>query len=347
MTRRPIGYYVHHHGAGHLTRAKAIAAASDWPITLIGTGIGSAGIDLPDDRPVSGQFGGDDGEIFRPSALHYAPTDHDGVRRRVAMISQWIASAQPALMLVDVSVEVAMLARLASVPTVYVRLNGLREDAPHLDAFRAAAALLAPFAEALEPDATPAWVRAKTIYHAGITTAPIPSPVRAKSILVVFGRGGGIGDGETLAQAAQACPDWHWRVIGPATPPNAIPANLEFAGWVDGAAAEIASASLIIGAAGDGLVSAVLASDKAFICIPEARPFGEQQATATRLGQLGAAVVLPQWPPPASWPRLIDAACTAPATARRALHQANGAASAAAWLSDLARQISAKTKANA
>lgn len=47
MSDRPIGYYVHHHGAGHRARPHAIAAAAARPIVLLGTGIGSSGIDLP------------------------------------------------------------------------------------------------------------------------------------------------------------------------------------------------------------------------------------------------------------------------------------------------------------
>ncbi|MEC3912436.1 hypothetical protein U5A82_18735 [Sphingobium sp. CR2-8] len=136
MKERPIGYYVHHHGAGHLARARAIAAASGGRVTLLGTGIGALGIDLADDRPVSGGFDGVDRADCRPDALHYAPIDHGGVRARTAAILQWIAAQRPSLMVVDVSVEVAMLARLASVPVVYVRLNGDRRDAPHLEAFR-------------------------------------------------------------------------------------------------------------------------------------------------------------------------------------------------------------------
>lgn len=72
MTRRPIGYYVHHHRAGHRARAEAIAAAIDWPVVLLGTGLGTTGIDLCDDRPLSGSFDGVDETASRPAALHYA-----------------------------------------------------------------------------------------------------------------------------------------------------------------------------------------------------------------------------------------------------------------------------------
>ncbi|WP_231635634.1 hypothetical protein [Novosphingobium sp. ST904] len=174
------------------------------------------------------------------------------MRARVAEMAGWIATARPALMVVDVSVEAAMVARLASVPTVYVRLNGERDDAAHRDAFRGASALLAPFPPALDAAATPAWVRDKTRYLPGITAEACAGTPIDRRILVVFGRGGAAGDGAMLADAARACPQWVWRVIGPATTPADIPANLEFAGWVDAPGREIARARIVVGAAGDG-----------------------------------------------------------------------------------------------
>lgn len=332
MTRRPIGYYVHHHGAGHRARADAIVAASDWPIVLLGTGIGRDGIDLADDRPPSGRFDGADDAQCRPQALHYAPLDHEGVRARVASVARWIAAERPALMVVDVSVEMAMLARLASVPTLCVRLNGTRDDPAHLDAFRGASALLAPFAAALDCPTTPGWVRDKTSYFPGIAPAPASAASVARRVLVVFGRGGTPGDGNLLVQAARDCPQWQWRVIGPATRPADLPSNLSFAGWVDSPEREIAESTIVVGAAGGGLVSAVMAADRPFICIPEPRPFGEQEATGVRLGALGAAVALPFWPDATSWPDLIDRAMALPPQARRSLSDAQGSQKAAAWL---------------
>ena len=343
MTRRPIGYYVHHHGAGHRARAQAIAAASTWPITLLGTGVGEAGIDLADDRPASGRFDGVDASGGRPAALHYAPIDHDGVRMRVARVAQWIATERPALMVVDVSVEMAMLARLASVPTVCVRLNGERNDAPHVAAFRSATALLAPFHADLELASTPTWVRERTCYLPGITQAAPGAMPSSGRILVVFGRGGAPGDGARLAEAARACPDVQWRAIGPVSPVGDCPPNLEIAGWVDDAAREICAADVVIGAAGEGLVGAILVTDRPFICLPEARPFGEQQATASGLARLGAAVVLQDWPEAAAWPSLLAQAKALPSQARQRLHNPQGAQAAAQWLGRQVAKLCAGT----
>lgn len=334
---RPIGYYVHHHGAGHLARARAIAGHADGRIHLLGTGIGSPGVELADDRSASGAFDSADGTGCRPDALHYAPLDHEGVRARVARIAQWIDARKPSLMVVDVSVEVAMLARLASVPTLYVRLNGDRNDTPHLEAFRGAAGLLAPFHEDLDAPSTQSWVRDKTRYLPGITAASVSrSDDRSRTILVVIGRGGQPGDGDAIALAAAASAQWQWRVIGPCSAVSRPLPNLDLLGWVQHPEREIADAAVIVGGAGDGLVSSVLAADRPFICLPEDRPFDEQHATAQGLSAVGAALILPRWPEPERWSGLIASALALPSEARRRLHDLEGARAAARWICAMA-----------
>jgi hypothetical protein len=336
----PIGYYAHHQGEGHRQRAAAIAAAYRGPMTLIGTGLaGLSGkvpcLDLPDDRLPHGAFDGADGTT-RPPSLHYAPLHHDGVRKRVAMITDWIAVSRPALMIVDVSVEVAMLARLASVPVVYVRLNGRRDDRPHRDVFASSAALLAPFAEPLEDPSTPDWVKAKTCYVPGIVASAVSQAVDPMRVLVVAGKGGAPADGETWAVAAAAVPERRWRVIGPTTSPARTPGNLEMLGWTDKADAEIASAGVVIGAAGDGLVSAVLAHPRPFICRPEPRAFDEQVSKAERLAALDVATVISHWPPADRWRSLLEAAERQAAKRPPVLQARDGAVRAARWLEQLA-----------
>ena len=309
-------------------------------MTLLGTGLaGRTGaipaIDLPDDRLVGDAFDGRDGGD-RPASLHYAPLDHAGIRQRVARIAGWIDEARPALMVIDVSAEVAMLARLASVPTVYVRLSGVRTDRPHREAFDAATALLAPFAAALDDEATPEDVRRKTFYAPGLFARDGSVEPDPDLVLGVIGRGGGIGDGGLWAEAAQAMPERRWRVIGPCVAPPHLPANLELRGWVDDADGMVAQAGVVVGAAGDGLVGSVIAYRRPFVCIPEPRPYDEQVSKAARLSALGAAIVAPHWPDPHDWRSLLDRACAVDPGALAALDAPDGAARAAGWLLALA-----------
>ena len=344
--RQTIGYYVHHHGDGHRQRAMAIASAAPRGMfTLIGTGLAGrtddvACLDLPDDRLLmSDGFDGRDEAVHRPDALHYAPYHHDGVRSRTAMLTGWIAQEQPSLIVVDVSVEIAMLARLAATPTVYVRLGGLRDDHAHLEAFRGAKALLAPFHQDLDDQQTAAWVRARTRFCPGLTMAGhgLPDENR-ETVLVVNGLGGVDGNGDDLAAAARATPALNWRVIGPVSPPGSPPDNLALLGWVENAQAEIAAAGTVIGAAGDGLVNAVIATQRPFICLPQSRPFGEQAAKARRLAALEAAIVVDEWPHASKWPALIAMARALNPDALRRLHDPDGARRAAEFLVTTAQE---------
>jgi hypothetical protein len=329
-----IGYYVHHQGRGHLARALAIARQAPAVFTLIGSGLAGEtgeidGLALAPDLP-------DDATRFdpatQPASLHYAPLGNDGVRQRMAAVAGWIAAVRPGLVVCDVSVEIAMLARLLATPSIYVRLHGARDDPAHVEAFRSAQALLAPFHADLEDERTPSWVRAKTVYFPGITAAPPACTPAVETILVVSGAGGPPFDGEAIAAAAAATPGYRWCAIGPVTPVRDPPANLSVRGWVDDAPARIAGAGVVIGAAGDGLMGGVIAAGRPFICLPQARPYGEQEAAAAQLQARGAAVVLPAWPPAAAWPTLIARARALDPARLAALHDPEGARKAAAFL---------------
>jgi len=335
-----IGYYVHHQGAGHLHRAIAIARRMRHPVTLIGTSVGEAAglptLPLPDDAGADARHG-DPAEV---PGLHYAPLRHDGMRARGAALAAWIGRERPSLMVVDVSVEVAILSRLLSTPVVSFRLAGRRDDAPHRAAFRAAEALIAPFPAALEGDDAPDWVLAKT-FHAGFLSGGGARPSAGGGIVVAFGRGGTGGSAAALADAARAVPDRRWRVLGPVTGPvtgdtAAPPPNLELLGWRDDVTAILAEADLVIGGGGDGLVAEVAALGKRFLCLPEPRPFDEQAAKARRLAALGAAVTRDAWPGAPDWPALVREALSLDPSRIAALHEADAVGRTAAFIDAVA-----------
>ncbi|WP_019902904.1 hypothetical protein [Methylobacterium sp. 77] len=312
-SQRPIGYYVHHQGAGHWQRANLIAYRLQRPVTLIGTlseidtsAANGAVLDLPDDR-ISG-FDGQDGEAARPDCFHYVPVGIDRIRARMGLLSAWMAENDPALLIVDVSVEVALLARLLSVPTLVVRLAGNRTDTPHLEAFRSAARLLSFYPPQLEAAGTPDWVREKTVYAGFLAEASGAGVPDDGSIVVIYGRGGDGGSASDLVAAARAVPDRHWHVLGPVEGgPVEAPPNLHLHGWVADTGPYLDRAALVVGGGGDGVVAAVATRAKRFICLPEPRAFDEQTAKADALGALGAAVVRPAWPDASEWPGLVRA----------------------------------------
>ncbi|MGC5777279.1 glycosyltransferase [Methylobacterium sp. NFXW15] len=340
---RGIGWYVHHQGVGHLQRARAVAAHLGRPCTIIGTlaGFDTAGLDildLPDDRPLAegAGFDGQDGEAARPEAFHYAPLRHPGLRQRMARIAAWVERTDPALIVVDVSVEVALFARLLSVPTVVMRLAGERNDRPHLEAFRSATRVLAPFPATLDAPGTPGWVRDKTFY-AGFLGGAAPAPTRdGQDIVVVFGRGGEGGSLAALAAAARAIPERTWHVLGPVTGEAECPSNLQLHGWVADVGAFMPDAAVLVGGGGDGLVALAASHGKRFLCLPEPRAYGEQTEKAEALRRLGAAIVRTEWPMVEDWPALLREALGLDPAVIASLHDPEGLARCARFLDDLA-----------
>lgn len=174
-----IGYYAHHHGSGHCRQADKLAAL--LPVTsrqqfIVFTSLATDAYTFvtvadeqiirlsPEDERPDDVLTGRAGQYWQPECLHYSPVGNSAIQKRSLQILTGIEQHNIDLMIIDVSVEVAMLCRVASVPYLYVRLAGLRDDAPHLNAFAGALGLIAPYPETLEAEMTPIWLRRKTLY---------------------------------------------------------------------------------------------------------------------------------------------------------------------------------------
>ena len=218
-----IGYYVHHHGAGHRQRALAIAGHLGDRVTLLG----SLGADVtapcvtapyvelpPDDRPAP-----DPGaDVTADGSLHYVPLQHAGLRARTAALAGWLAAAEASLLVSDVSVEALILARLLSVPPVAVLQRGLRDDRAHAAGYDAAVHLVAPWTRETQ-HAWPARWLAKTTWVGlvsrfdGRSREPVPCEQSGTCVVVLLGRGGHGLARRDLAEMA-AVGETHWHVLG-------------------------------------------------------------------------------------------------------------------------------------
>ncbi|MCS0638435.1 glycosyl transferase [Streptomyces sp. LP05-1] len=311
-----IGYYVHHVGRGHLHRARCVARQAGTPVT----GLSSlprpadwAGdwIQLPYDTG-AGQGAGTAPEAGAadPTAhgrLHWVPRHHAGLRARMAAVAAWIERADPALLVSDVSVEVATLARLMGVPVVLSAMRGDRSDPAHRLAHDLADALLAPWPAALpEPDWPEAW-RAKTVHTGAFSRhdgrpRPEPEPSRpagaraGREAVLLLGAGGTELDEAGPREAAAATPGWHWTVLGgPGT-------------WSDDPWPLLCRADVVVTHAGQNAVAECAAARTPAVVVPQSRPHGEQRATARALAAGGLATVRTRWPEPDEWPGLLDTA---------------------------------------
>lgn len=309
MPEPQVGYYVHHHGAGHGVRAAHIAQALCVPVTLIGS-------QLPGELPAGVhrlQLPGDTAQGMRVESfdvMHYAPLAVDGVRERMAMLAHWFVEHWPCLLVVDVSVEIALFARLCAVPVVYVRQHGLRDDAAHRLAYDSASALLAPYPATMEAPETPQWLREKTTYSGWLSRfagAPCAAP-QAGQVLIITGHGGTGLSAALIEAVARQCPEWQFRVAGGLEPGMAM-SNLHWLGHLRHPQEEMRNAEVVVGSASDSLVGEAASLGCRYIAVAEDRPFDEQRLQARRLNELNVAIGLEYgWPAAPQWRALLDAA---------------------------------------
>lgn len=327
-----IGWYIHHHGRGHLARAQAVRAQLDEPVVALSS------LPAPDAHPFTDwvQLARDDGIATPadPSAhgrLHWAPLGHRGLSRRSAEIAGWLAANHPRLLVVDVSVEVTLLARLCGVPVVVVAMPGRREDAAHQLAYDVAERILAAWAR---PVYDPAFLRrhaAKTAYVGAFSRFDGAAPTGAPGpgVLVLNGAGGTTVAKRDVTAAQAAVPDLRWRSVGG-------PGQR----WSEDVWSTLCRAAVVVTHAGQNAVAEVAAAARPAIVVAQDRPFAEQQAVTEALSSHGIAVGRSSWPRPSEWPALIEAARGLGGAGWRRWSTGHGAVDAAAVIAAVGRDAS-------
>ncbi|MFF8799646.1 MULTISPECIES: glycosyltransferase [unclassified Methylobacterium] len=361
--KKPIAFFVHHQGRGHAHRTMAVAAefARDRPVSVLTAGphlfdgfsrdieivtlpnmIGAA---VPTPRLYAEPT---------PPVMHCVPLGLAEMRRTMRTILDHLDAREVGLFVVDVSAEIALLARIASVPAVQIRMHGDRGDIGHIGAYEACVGMLAPFDERLEQDDYPAHLRQKTFYSGGLCTSVDRVPERAEArarlgldpdreIVVAVTGGGGSGTPYApLTVAARAVPDALWLTLGPTHREGHETdfSNLRELGWVPSVTDYLAAADIVVASAGDNTVHEVARVGGRLIVMPEWRYFGEQTRKAEALVRLGAAVQDPQWPGDLQgWRDLLARARSLDGSVLRGLYEPDAAARAAGWLEGLTDEL--------
>lgn len=295
-----VGYYVHHQGLGHLHRARSIGAHLAAPMTVLSS--------LPSPDPDLSWVHLPADDRTRPpdhtahGTLHWVPRHDQGLRRRMALVAEWIDRADPDLMVVDVSVEIAVMSRLMGVPTVVMAMPGDRSDRAHRSAYDSAHAILAPWAAEFSTDQWSDPWPDKT-FHAGAISryaGRTPTTRSAHSgpprVLVLWGRGGRPLPDGFLDAAARATPGWTWRQAG--TGPDTQVPVWDLLAWSD----------VVVTHGGQNAVAEVAAARRPAVVIAQPRPHGEQSATVATLRRAGLAIGLDTVPAAARWPDLLTRA---------------------------------------
>ncbi|MER2133273.1 MAG: glycosyltransferase [Arthrobacter sp.] len=325
-----IGYYIHHHGMGHLRRAQAIASL--LPPGSV-TGLSS----LPRPADWTGPWvqlepdnsAADPRDVDANGHLHWVPLRDAGLRARMAQMSAWIQDTDPAVLVADVSVEAALLARLHGVPVVTVALPGVRIDRAHTLGFGVSDALIAAWPAAAEQmlHAGPE-VLARLQPVGAISRLPVQPgrpPGRIARVLVLGGAGGGGMDDAALADARDQTPGVEWIPLG-TNPGNRSADPLP----------HLLAADLILTHAGQGALADVAAAGIPAVVVPQDRPHQEQAATGRALTALDLPVIVSRGFARPDWAELLESAAKLDGRKWTAWNDGAGAARAAAVIAGIA-----------
>jgi hypothetical protein len=277
-----VGWYIHHHGNGHLHRFEAVRphlcattafSSLQRPCSLTA----DEWVELPMDAPC-------DASRCDPTAggaLHWAPLRHNGLRERMARIAQWIVQSRPDAFVVDVSVEVALLVRLMGVPVIWMAQRGARGDAAHRSAYAAASAIIAPWTRSTQRDEHGGAMPAKTRYVGAVSRFDdhrVSTSPGEHRVFVVAGQGGDRLQMREVHRAARAtAPKWNWTIeIGRGLDSEAM--------WQ-----HLMRADVVVSTAGSNLIAEVAAARRPLICLPQPRPFDEQLCHAHTLNAVALA----------------------------------------------------------
>ncbi|MFD6288321.1 glycosyltransferase [Streptomyces sp. NPDC060205] len=328
-----IGYYIHHHGLGHLHRARCVARHARTPVTGLSC--------LPRPADWTGEWirlpsdAGQEAGAADPTAhgrLHWVPLHHTGLRARMGAIASWIERTAPTLLVSDVSVEVATMARLMGVPVMVSAMRGDRSDPAHRLAYDIADALLAPWPATLpEPDWPPEW-HAKAVCTGAFSRYDgrprVERRPTRRQVLVLLGSGGTTVQEDDVRKAAEATPGWDWIALGGA------------GNWTEDPWPLLCQADVVVTHAGQNAVAECAAARTPALVVPQERPHDEQHATARALAAAGIATVRTRWPAPHEWPQLLTTVRQAGGRRWRQWAPGDGAAQAGRLLDELAATVS-------
>ncbi len=333
-----IGYYVHHHGHGHVMRAttllphlvghevtglSTLRAPRGWPQLWIGLDPDADDdpFELPPDPTAGGVF-------------HWVPRGHDGLRSRMSTISRWIAATDPDVVVVDTSVEVATLCRLHGVPVVQMLQPGVRTDRPHRLALDLADRIVAPWPADVADVVEGVAADDPRLVHVGAFSRfddrPEPrtvAPPAARQVTVLSGTGGPGIDDASLDRARRSTPGWAWTVLGG-----------HAGAWLDDPWPALLRADVVVTHAGQNALAEVAAARRPAVVVPQERPHDEQRTTAAALQADGRLpVVVAEVPADDDWATLLEQAVRRDGRDWEVWNDGKGAARAADVVLEVAR----------
>ncbi len=280
-----IGWYVHHHGYGHVARFLAVHPHLRAPVVAFSSLARPARlapdvewVELP---PDADPFDGPDGSTVDPrdadptarGSLHWAPHAHPGHRARLAMIAAATVDRNLQAFVVDVSAEVVALVRLLGLRTIAVTQPGTRTDAPHALAYDLADRIVAPWPHgAVRTDGLTAHGD-RVVWTGGISRFDgrhADGEVEDRSVLLL----GRVLEPAVRHEATRQLRDRGWSV-------TAI--GHDAASRIDDPWPLLTRSTVVVSAAGQNSVADLAVAGVRAVVIAQERPFAEQEHTAAAL----------------------------------------------------------------
>tara|TARA_R110002049_G_scaffold151160_1_gene314690 strand:+ start:4221 stop:5234 length:1014 start_codon:yes stop_codon:yes gene_type:complete len=278
-----IAYYAHSHGNGHFNTAQ-LFTQKICPDTIILTAAHKSGaniVKINDEDTTAVEY--KNVIVNLPVYAHYLPKSNRKIVCRTKQIIDAIVEYNITVACIDVSVETAIVFRIASIPYGYNVLVGNRNDIAHQIAFEAADFLYSFLPEIFFKNQKEE-LKSKTFYlgfhsrfafrNNDITTSNID--LKNKRILVICGKGGTLINNRLISKISSAIPACSLHIAGSFD--NISPENEKLClGFINDIEYVISESDVVISSCGLNLTSEILAIKNKFLAIAEERPYEEQK----------------------------------------------------------------------
>jgi UDP-N-acetylglucosamine--N-acetylmuramyl-(pentapeptide) pyrophosphoryl-undecaprenol N-acetylglucosamine transferase len=327
-------WYLHDHGRGHLERARAvIPRLAAEVVVAAGPGVAGAATDALGERVVA--LPTDVPMPCRPTVgpWHHAPSSPITTARALALTAV-VEEHRCTTAVVDVSVEVTVLARLLGLRVITLRQSGRRDDVAHRIGLATADAVWVPQHRELEPighDVDERWAFTGPFSRydgIGRPARPAEPPAGGERLVVLLVGAGGHGLDPAAWRDVRPPPGW--RVVIAGTTERFTGPGVEAVGHREPILPLLAAADVVVTSAGWAAVADVVAAGARLVVVPEPRPFDEQLVRACALSTAGLAVCCPQWPAPDGLAAILGAALALRPERWASYHDGHGADRAAA-----------------
>jgi len=306
-----ILWYLHDHGRGHLDRARAVIPHLRAPVVVAaGPGIHAEARSVLDVRVVAlpSDVPAHPGRTIGP--WHHAPSG-SAVRARTVALSETIDRHHCVTAVVDVSMEVTVLARLFGLRVVTLRQSGRRNDEPHRIGLDSADVVWVPQHRDLEPLEGPPgdrWTFSGMFSRFDhLTRRPRHLHRRRRPRLAVLMVGQGGNSLPLDAWRGVAAPPG-WQVVIAGTSERSPAGDVTFVGYREPIFPLLEAAEVVITSAGWSAVADTVAAGAHLVVVPESRPFDEQHVRARALESAGLATCVDRWPTPDRLADIVAAA---------------------------------------